>query len=79
MKEGHNINAIKEKVGVMSTDGALIKGPAGTQARVKSSSSTEQQYFMWFLMVLPSTFDYCVIHILLCRDKMVSPDQNYAY
>lgn len=76
MKEGHNINAIKEKVGVRSTDGALTKGPAGTQARVKSSSSTEQQFWFWFLMALPSSFDYCVIQILPCRDEMVSPDQN---
>lgn len=49
MKERHNINAIKEKVDVMSTGGAVIKGPAGTKARVKFSTSTEQQFLFWSL------------------------------
>lgn len=60
MKERHNISAIKEKVDVMSTGGAVIKGPAGTKARVKFSTSTEQQFLFW------SLFGFALQLWLLC-------------
>lgn len=49
MKERHNINAIKENLDGMSTEGT-----SRHQSRIKSSS-TEQQFLFWSLMVLPSS------------------------